>query len=243
MGYTHAGADAPALAGVDLDLLPGECLLVLGPSGSGKTTLALALAGLLDVRAGGRPSGEVEVGGPVGVVFQRPGDQVVMERVEDDVAFGLERVGRPREKMRRAVPSALAGVGLAGFERRRSMMLSGGEQQRLALAGAIAPAPPVLVLDEPTANLDPAGARAFIQRLAARRAGASGQTFAEQTSGLDGGIAVFAVEDGRQHLRERIRRYAAHRFVLVDHFLLDHLHGDAHGGEAGAFAITGLEHE
>jgi energy-coupling factor transport system ATP-binding protein len=160
----------PALAGVDLDLVPGECLLVLGPSGSGKTTLALALAGLLDVRAGGRPSGEVAVGGPVGVVFQRPGDQVVMERVEDDVAFGLERVGRPREAMRREVSSALAGVGLAGFERRRSMTLSGGEQQRLALAGAIAPAPPILVLDEPTANLDPSGARTFIDRLASLRA-------------------------------------------------------------------------
>jgi len=94
----------------------------------------------------------------------------VMERVEDDVAFGLERVGRPRDEMRAAVPRALAGVGLVGFERRRSMTLSGGEQQRLALAGAIAPEPPVLVLDEPTANLDPAGARAFIDRLAALRA-------------------------------------------------------------------------
>ena len=131
------------------------------------------MAGLLDVQAGGRSSGEVAVGGPVGVVFQRPGDQVVMERVEDDVAFGLERVGRPRGEMRRAVPLALAGVGLAGFERRRSMTLSGGEQQRLALAGAIAPGPPVLVLDEPTANLDPAGSRAFFDRLAALRAGST----------------------------------------------------------------------
>ena len=155
---------------MDLDLRPGECLLVLGPSGSGKTTLALALAGLLDARAGGHASGEVEVGGPIGVVFQRPGDQIVMERVEDDVAFGLERLGLAREEMRRAVPRALATVGLAGFERRRSATLSGGEQQRLALAGAIAPGAPVLVLDEPTANLDPDGARAFFERLASLRA-------------------------------------------------------------------------
>jgi energy-coupling factor transporter ATP-binding protein EcfA2 len=144
---------------------------VLGPSGSGKSTLALALAGLLDARTGGHVSGEVAVGGRVGVVFQRPGDQVVMERVEDDVAFGLEHLGRPRDEMLRAVPRALASVGLAGLERRRSAMLSGGEQQRLALAGAIAPAPPILVLDEPTANLDPDGARAFMGRLAALRAG------------------------------------------------------------------------
>jgi energy-coupling factor transport system ATP-binding protein len=112
----------------------------------------------------------VEVGGPIGVVFQRPGDQIVMERVEDDVAFGLERLGLAREEMRRAVPRGLATVGLAGFERRRSATLSGGEQQRLALAGAIAPGAPVLVLDEPTANLDPDGARAFFERLASLRA-------------------------------------------------------------------------
>src|ERR1700690_3997339 len=170
LGYTHAGAAAPALAGVDLGLRRGECLLVLGPSGSGKTTLALALAGLLDARAGGHASGGGEVGGPGGVVFQGRGDQVVMERVEDDVAFALERLGLAREEMLRAVPLALATVGLAGFERRRSATLSGGEQQRLALAGAIAPGAPVLVLDEPTANLDPDGARAFLERLAALRA-------------------------------------------------------------------------
>jgi energy-coupling factor transporter ATP-binding protein EcfA2 len=143
----------------------------MGPSGSGKSTLALALAGLLDARTGGRLTGEVAAGGRVGVVFQRPGDQVVMERVEDDVAFGLERLGLPRDEMQRTVPRALAAVGLAGLERRRSATLSGGEQQRLALAGAVAPAPPILVLDEPTANLDPAGARAFMERLAALRAG------------------------------------------------------------------------
>lgn len=112
-----------------------------------------------------------------------------MERVEDDVAFGLERVGRPREAMHRAVPLALAIVGLAGFERRRSATLSGGEQQRLALAGAIAPASPVLVLDEPTANLDPAGARAFIDRLAALRAGGTTIVLVEHRVELAWGLA------------------------------------------------------
>jgi energy-coupling factor transporter ATP-binding protein EcfA2 len=174
---------------------------VLGPSGSGKTTLALALAGLLDARSDGVLSGELAVGGPVGVVFQRPGDQVVMERVEDDVAFGLERRGVPRDEMRRRVPQALDRVGLAGFERRRSATLSGGEQQRLALAGALAPAPPILVLDEPTANLDPAGARAFMDRLAAARAAGTTIVLVEHRVELAWGLAdrvLVLGKDGRQ---------------------------------------------
>ena len=88
-----------------------------------------------------------------------------MERVEDDVAFGLENRGWPLESMRARVPEALAEVGLGGFERRRPSHLSGGEQQRLALAGVLAPRPGLLVLDEPTANLDLAGADALLGRL------------------------------------------------------------------------------
>ncbi len=92
-----------------------------------------------------------------------------MERVEDDVAFGLENRGWDPDAMRARVPEALAQVGLAGFARRRSRRLSGGQQQRLALAGVLAPRPGLLVLDEPTANLDPAGAAAFMAELARRR--------------------------------------------------------------------------
>jgi energy-coupling factor transport system ATP-binding protein len=111
-----------------------------------------------------------EVAARVGLVFQDPESQVVMERVEDDVAFGLESRGWEREAMRSRVPAALAEVGLGGLERRRTARLSGGQQQRLALAGALAPRPGILVLDEPTANLDPPAARAFAARLAALRA-------------------------------------------------------------------------
>ena len=160
----------------------GECLLVVGPSGSGKSTLALAMAGLVPREFAGVWEGELLVEGAdsrvtppetlsarVGIVFQDPESQLVMERVEDDVAFGLENRDWPLEEMRQRVPEALAATGLRGLERRRPARLSGGQQQRLALAGVLAPSPSILVLDEPTANLDPGGARAFIDRLAALR--------------------------------------------------------------------------
>ena len=112
----------------------------------------------------------------VGLVFQDPSRQIVMDRVEDDVAFGLENRAWPRPAMLVRVPVALAEVGLvglSGLERRIAQDLSGGQQQRLALAGALAPRPGILVLDEPTANLDPPGAAAFLERLAAIRAAGS----------------------------------------------------------------------
>ena len=103
-------------------------------------------------------------------MFQDPGSQIVMERVADDVAFGLENRTWPLERMLARVPEALAELGLAGFDHRRSAELSGGEQQRLALAGVMAAVPRVVILDEPTANLDPAGTAAVLERVAAMRA-------------------------------------------------------------------------
>jgi energy-coupling factor transport system ATP-binding protein len=164
-------------------------LLVVGPSGSGKSTLARALAGLLPSQFAGEWQGSLRVGelevkrhdplddaAPLttaelgaGIVLQDPASQLVMERVGDDVAFGLENLAWPLAAMRQRVPEALAQVGLAGFEGRRSTRLSGGEQQRVAIAGVLAPAPTLLVLDEPTANLDPAGAAAVFRILAELR--------------------------------------------------------------------------
>ncbi len=152
-------------------------LLVVGPSGSGKSTLARGLAGLLPSEFPGEWMGSVriddrelavpgadapllpatiEIG--AGIVLQDPASQLVMERVGDDVAFGLENLAWPLGAMRRRVPEALTSVGLEGFAQRRSTRLSGGEQQRVAIAGVLALAPGLLVLDEPTANLDPEGA-------------------------------------------------------------------------------------
>jgi energy-coupling factor transporter ATP-binding protein EcfA2 len=171
-------------------------LLVVGPSGSGKSTLARAIAGLLPEQYPGTWQGSLRVGDvevaridpdaaapasiedaePVttaalgaGIVLQDPASQLVMERVGDDVAFGLENFAWPLDAMRKRVPEALASVGLTGFEDRRSTRLSGGEQQRVALAGVLASRPGVLVLDEPTAHLDPAGRAAIFAILAALR--------------------------------------------------------------------------
>lgn len=161
----------------------GDCLLVVGPSGSGKSSLVLAIAGLIPRELPGEVSGALTVAGldprtaavgevaaRVGLVFQDPGSQLVMERVEDDVAFGLENRGWAPDAMAARVPEAIRDAGLAGLDRRRTNRLSGGQQQRLALAGVLAARPAIVVLDEPTANLDPAGAAAFFERLAALRA-------------------------------------------------------------------------
>jgi energy-coupling factor transport system ATP-binding protein len=162
----------------------GACLLVVGPSGSGKSSLALALAGLIPHDVAGEVRGELSVAGldprsaprgevarRVGLVFQDPESQLVMERVEDDVAFGLENRQWSRADMAARVPEAIVEAGLVGLERRRTNRLSGGQQQRLALAGVLAARPDVVVLDEPTANLDPAGSAAFFERIGALRAG------------------------------------------------------------------------
>jgi energy-coupling factor transporter ATP-binding protein EcfA2 len=158
-------------------------MLVVGPSGSGKSTLALAIGGMIPREIPAAMGGLLSLDGReirgleptsvaarVGMVWQDPDSQLVMERVEDDVAFGLENRGWSRDAMRSRVPEVLHQMGLAGLERQRSHRLSGGQQQRLALAGALAPRPDILVLDEPTANLDPAGAGEFMDRLAALRA-------------------------------------------------------------------------
>ncbi len=156
---------------------------MVGPSGSGKSTLGLAIAGLVPRELPGTWTGSLTVAAletrdhppgalaaRVGVVFQDAARQIVMDRVEDDVAFGLENRAQPRAEMLRRVPEALDEAGMAGLERRIALDLSGGQQQRLALAGVLAARPGVLVLDEPTANLDPVAAAAFLERLGAIRA-------------------------------------------------------------------------
>ncbi len=171
-GWRHAGRRAFAIRGVDLRIERGERVLLLGPSGAGKSTLLAALGGLLSTDSG-QQEGELRVTGRVGTLFQDPQTQLVMARSGDDVAFGLENTGVPAEQIWPRVHEALRAVGFPYPLDRPTHALSGGEQQRLALAGALAMRPDILLLDEPTANLDPAGAA--LVRDAVRRALADGQ--------------------------------------------------------------------
>lgn len=173
-GWRHAGRRAWAVRDLDLRVEHGERVLLLGASGAGKSTLLAALAGLLPEDSG-TAEGTVTIDGlapakareRVGIVFQDPQAQIVMARVGDDVAFGLENRGVPEEEIWPLVDEALRRVGFGYPRDRRTDALSGGEQQRLALAGALALRPDLLLLDEPTANLDPAGADLVRASLAA----------------------------------------------------------------------------
>jgi len=180
-GWRHAGRAAWAVRGVDLRIERGERVLLLGPSGAGKSTLLAALAGLL-AEDSGEQEGTVTIapggvgigaaGGGIGLLCQDPETQLVMARAGDDVAFGLENRGVPPEEIWPTVDAALAAVGFAYPRDHPTSALSGGEQQRLALAGALATRPSLLLLDEPTANLDPDGAalvRSAIGRVLADR--------------------------------------------------------------------------
>ena len=164
-GWRHAGRKNAALSDVDLDIAPGERVLVLGPSGSGKSTLMGGLAGLLGGAEEGEATGTLTVDGVapaqargrVGLLMQDPEAQVVLARVGDDVAFGMENLGAMREKIWPRVENSLEAVGLSVPLDHSTTELSGGQKQRLALASILAMGPGLLLLDEPTANLDPSG--------------------------------------------------------------------------------------
>lgn len=172
VSYTYPGATGPALSDVDLSLAPGEVVVLLGSNGSGKSTLvrlcnALLLPDVGSVSVDGIVSSDArmlwQLRTLVGVVFQDPDNQIVGTVVEEDVAFGPENLGVPREELRLRVDEALAAVGLTGLERREPHLLSGGQKQRLAIAGALAMRPSYLVLDEPTSMLDPQGRRDVLE--------------------------------------------------------------------------------
>jgi energy-coupling factor transport system ATP-binding protein len=170
--FSYPGSGEPALSQVSFGLRPGEYVGVVGPNGGGKSTLVRLLNGLLrpesgNVRVSGHdPAAEpFEVRKHLGVLFQNPENGLVAPFVEDDVAFGLENLGVPREEMRERVAQAIRAVGLEGYERREPHTLSGGEKQRVALAGLLAVEPEILVLDEPTSMLDAAGRREVLEHL------------------------------------------------------------------------------
>ena len=177
--YTYPGARSPALRDFSLVLPLGEVIVVAGPSGAGKSTLLRCINGLVPHFSGGTLTGNVRVLGfdpvvatpqvmsrHVGFVFQDPEAQFVMDRVEDEIAFALENVAMPPQEMRVRVEETLDLLDLAPLRDRPLAELSGGERQRVAIAAALALRPAILILDEPTSQLDPKSAEDVLNALA-----------------------------------------------------------------------------
>ena len=205
--FRYPDAERDALSGIDLSVEAGSFIAVLGHNGSGKSTLAKLLNAIL------LPTeGKVTVKGmdtrnednllpvrrTVGMVFQNPDNQIVASVVEDDVAFAPENLGVPPAEIRRRVDEALRRVGMYEFRENAPHLLSGGQKQRVAIAGVLAMQPEILVMDEPTAMLDPAGRREVLQTIADLRA-ATGVTVILITHHMDECISadrVIVVSDG-----------------------------------------------
>jgi energy-coupling factor transport system ATP-binding protein len=170
LGFTYPTGDEPALKDITLRIAPGEFLGIVGPSGAGKSTLCLCLKGLVPHSVTGTVEGDVTVLGEnviddppgdiaarVGLVFQDPEAQIIGLTVLEDLAFGPENFERDVDEIRELGSQLLEEVGLGGMEDRNTIELSGGQKQRLAIASALMLQPDILILDEPTSELDPVG--------------------------------------------------------------------------------------
>ncbi len=207
--YTYPGNDAPALESISFSVMPGEYVAILGLNGAGKTTLGLCVNGVVPTMLGGDLTGSVTVSGLdvgeyavremakiVGMVFDNPEFQMSQLSAAEEIAVGLENAGVPYEDMIRIIPETLALVGLAGFEERSPLGLSGGQQQRLAIAAVLAMSPQILIMDEPTSNLDPIGKQEVFDMAA--------------TLNREKGMTVIVIE----HEVEVMARYADRVIVL-----------------------------
>jgi energy-coupling factor transporter ATP-binding protein EcfA2 len=177
--FTYAGAKKPAIKNIDLEILPKDYVLITGPTGCGKTTLCRCFNGLIPHFHQGKMTGRVMVNGAdthrtrvtdlsqaVGFVFQDPENQLVALNVERELAFAPENLGLPREEIKARVEEAIEMIGIEELRYKAPYELSGGEQQRVAIAAVMTLKPKVLVLDEPTSNLDPVSARRVVSLLA-----------------------------------------------------------------------------
>lgn len=212
VSYTYPDAASPALHEIHLTVRRGEWVLLTGHSGCGKSTLLHLINGVIPHLVGGNLTGSVDVAGrepcqvpireisrQVGTVFQNPEVQLFMLRGEDDVAFGCENLGFPPEETRRRTDDALARLALTDVRRQEVHTLSGGQKQRLAIAGALAAGTTILLLDEPTSDLDEVSRAALLETL--RDLHARGHTLVMTEHRLDGLRAmvdrVLRMDEGR----------------------------------------------
>ena len=172
--YTYPGDQMESLCGVSLEIQEGSFVAVLGHNGSGKSTLAKHMNAILvptegKVTVNGIDTADeerlIDIRRSVGMVFQNPDNQIVANVVEDDVAFAPENLGVPPTEIRQRVDAALKQVGMYEYREHAPHLLSGGQKQRVAIAGVIAMEPKIIVLDEPTAMLDPMGRREVISTI------------------------------------------------------------------------------
>jgi len=169
--FYYGDAKRPALNGVNLEVEDGEFVLVTGPSGGGKSSLCRCLNGLIPHFYGGKVNGRIEVAGldtlkhstkelatKVGMIFQDPENQLVTMDVEREIAFGLENLAFSQDLIARRLEESLDTLDISGLRHRQVHELSGGEKQKVAIASVLALHPEILVLDEPTSELDPKSA-------------------------------------------------------------------------------------
>jgi energy-coupling factor transporter ATP-binding protein EcfA2 len=208
--FYYNGAEKPALQDVSLEIQDGEFVLITGPSGGGKSTLCRCLNGLIPHFYGGKLRGQVTMQGlditnhapkalatRVGMVFQDPENQLVAKEVEREIAFGLENLGFSRNLMAKRIEESLEALGIAHLRRRTVSELSGGEKQKVIIASVLALHPEVLVLDEPTSELDPRSAEEVLSVL-------------ERLNG-ELGLTIILVE----HRLDRVVQYAD-RLIVID---------------------------
>jgi energy-coupling factor transport system ATP-binding protein len=170
LSFTYSTAEKPALKNISLTIYEGEYVALLGLNGAGKTTLQLCLNAVIPNMIVGEKEGTVKTMGMdteeypprelakvIGLVFDNPEFQLSQMSVAEEIALGLENLGVPTEAMHKIIADSLQAVGLSGMEERSPFELSGGQQQRLSIASALAMQPKILVMDEPTSNVDPIG--------------------------------------------------------------------------------------
>lgn len=171
-GNSNQSREVKVLEGLNLNIEKGSFVAILGHNGSGKSTIAKLTNGILFAKNGQvvvdgqiatQDDSIFEIRKKVGMVFQNPDNQIVSSIVEEDVAFGVENLGFPPEECRRRVDDALKAVGMYDYREKAPTKLSGGQKQRVAIAGIIAMKPQCIVLDEPTAMLDPSGRREILE--------------------------------------------------------------------------------